>query len=403
MKKRICYLALACISMLLSACGDDAEGRIEIDDSTPAQVTNVAARGTAGAVELTWTIPSSSSFMYTKVEYIDADGNEKYQMFSKEHASEDGVMKATFKGFIDTKPVTFALYACSVRGNNQGAVEVSGMPELPNFTKVLDKITVDASLGGVNVCCANDYDETVIVAVSWKSAANASLTGSTKYSVNPKSNDSRFVRLDVDGGFLQEPSVITVNTEDAFGHASQTRTFNVTPQAIVRLDQSLMSIPGYDPNSNSGTIGYSSQESKGEGATNGRVACILDGDTKTFWHASWKEASNYPHWFIIDLGKDYTVANIELTRRIGDSRGQKGQTISTCSDANAGDKSNPESWTWTTHGTYPFDTTSDSPQTVNLSTILPVARYIKVYFGEEMKGSGNYAMLSEFNVYIVEQ
>ncbi|MGM9713909.1 MAG: discoidin domain-containing protein, partial [Prevotella sp.] len=217
-----------------------------------------------------------------------------------------------------------------------------------------------------------------------------------------KSNDSRFVRLDVDGGFLQEASVITVNTEDEYGHASQIRTFNVTPQAIVRLDQSLMSIPGYVSGSNAGTIGYSSQESKGEGAVNGRITCILDGDTKTFWHASWKEVSNYPHWFIVDLGKDYKVANVELTRRIGDSRGQKGQTVSTCSDAGAPDKSNPEGWAWTVQGTYPFDSTSDSPQTVDLSAKLPTARYIKVYFGTEMKGGGNYAMLSEFNVYIVE-
>ena len=51
MKKRICYLALACISMLLSACGDEVEGRIDVDDSAPAQVTNVSARGTAGAVQ----------------------------------------------------------------------------------------------------------------------------------------------------------------------------------------------------------------------------------------------------------------------------------------------------------------------------------------------------------------
>lgn len=77
MKKRICYLALARISMLFSACGDEVEGRIDVDDSAPAQVTNVSARGTAGAVELTWTIPTSGSFMYTKVAFTDADGIEQ--------------------------------------------------------------------------------------------------------------------------------------------------------------------------------------------------------------------------------------------------------------------------------------------------------------------------------------
>lgn len=401
-KKRICYLALLCISMLFSACGDEIEGRIDVDNSAPAQVTNVSARGIAGAVELTWTIPTSGSFMYTKVVYTDAEGNEQYQMFSKEHASEGGVMQATIKGFIDTKPVSFALFACSVKGNNQGAVEVSGTPELPNFTKVLDKITVDPALGGVFIGCSNDYDETVVVSAKWQSAANASLTGSKKYTVNPKSNDSRFVRLDVDGGFLQEPSVITINTEDEYGYASQTRTFNVTPQAIVPIDRSDWSIPGEDFNSNEGTIGYSSQEAMGEGATNGRVRCVFDGDVKSFWHSSWKVASKLPQWFIIDMGKDYPIANIEITGRQGNDKGQTGHQILVCSDEKAANKSMPNTWVWEDCGSYPFVPGKNEPQLIDLSTKVPVARYIKVYIGEEFKGKGDYAMIAEMNVYTVK-
>ena len=402
MKKRICYLALACISMLFSACGDEVEGRIDVDDSAPAQVTNVSARGTAGAVELTWTIPTSGSFMYTKVAFTDADGIEQYRLFSKDHASEGGVMKALIKGFIESKPVNFSLYACSVRGNCQAAVEISGTPELPNFTKVLDKVTVDASLGGITVGCTNDYDETVVVAVKWQSAANASLTGSTKYVVSPKSNDSRFVRLDVDGGFLQEAAVITVNTEDEYGHASPTRTFNVTPKSIVPIDRSDWTIPGEDFNSNEGTIGYSSQEAMGEGATNGRVRCVFDGDVKTFWHSSWKVASKLPQWFIIDMGKDYTIANIEITGRQGDNRGQTGHQIFVCSDEKAVNKSMPNTWGWEDCGSYPFVPGMNEAQLIPLSSKAPVARYVKVYIGEEFKGKGDYAMMSELNVYTVK-
>lgn len=389
-------------ALLLCACGDDAEGRIEIDDAAPAQVTNVNATPAAGAVTLTWNIPTSGSFMYTKVAYTDAGGKETYQMFSKERADVNGQMTATFKGFVETSPVKFLLYACSVRGNNQGAVEIAGTPGEPNFTKVLDKITVNQALGGVTVNCANEYDETVVVSVAWQSEANSSLKGSTKYSVGAKSSDSRFVRLDIDGGFLQEASVITVHTEDEFGHASSSKTFSVTPKAIIKLDQSLMSIPGYDGSSNDGTIGYSSHETQGEGATNGRIVCILDGNTSTFWHASWKVATNYPHWFIVDLGSDYSIANVELTRRIDNDKGQKGQTIMTCSAANASDPSNPDGWTWENHGSFIFNPSTDAPQTCDLSAKLPTARYVKVYFGEEMKGNGNYAMVSEFNVYIAE-
>lgn len=400
-KKQIGFLLLFGAALLLSSCADDAEGRIEIDDSAPAQVSNVNAVSSAGAVTLTWHIPTSSSFMYTKVVYTDADGNEQYQLFSKEHATTDGQMSATFKGFIKTDPVTFKLYACSVRGNNAGALEVSGTPGAPNFSAVLEKITVDAAYGGIKVQTANSFDDAVVVAVAWQSATSGK-SGSTTYKVEPNTNDGHFVRLDVDGGFLQESSTITIHTEDEFGHASDPKTFTVTPKAVKKLDQSLLSIPGYNPDSNDGTIGYSSQESQGEGATNGRAACMLDGNTGTFWHSSWKVATTYPQWFIVDLGKDYQIAQVELTRRIGDSRGQKGHTLYTCAESKAADATNPDSWGWDSYGSFAFNNNSDAPQAYDLSERLQAARYIKVYFGTEMKGSGNNTMVSEFNVYIVE-
>lgn len=399
-KKQICFLLMFVAGLLSSSCGDEAEGRIEIDDSAPAQVSQVNAVSTAGAVTLTWSIPTSSSFMYTKVVYTDAEGKEQYKLFSKERAV-NGQMSATFKGFITTDPVKFQLYACSVRGNHTGAVEVSGTPDAPNFSAVLENITVDAAYGGIRVNTPNGFDDAVVVAVEWQSAGGGK-SGSTRYTVAPKTTDAHFVRLDVDGGFLLESSAITIHTEDEFGHASAAKSFTVALKAVKKLDQSLMSIPGYNPNSNDATIGYSSQESQGEGAVNGRAACMLDGNTATFWHSSWKVATNYPQWFIVDLGQDYQIAQVELTRRIGDSRGQKGQTISTCASSQAADASNPDSWAWQSFGSFAFNNNSDAPQTCDLSAHLQAARYVKVYFGTEMKGSGSNAMVSEFNVYIVE-
>lgn len=399
-KKQICYLLMLGAALLLGGCGDDAEGRIDIDDTAPAQVTNVSAASTAGAVTLTWSIPTSSSFMYTKVVYTDADGQEQYQLFSKERAT-NGQMSATFKGFITTEPVKFLLYACSVRGNNAGAVEVNGTPGAPNFSAVLETITVDAAYGGIRVNTNNGFDDAVVVAVAWKSSSSGK-SGSKKYVVSPNKTDNSFVRLDVEDGFLLEQSDITIHTEDEFGHASADKNFTVTPNPVVKIDQSLMSIPGYNPDSNDGTIGYSSQESQGEGAVNGRAVCILDGNPDTFWHSSWKIATDYPQWIIVDLGKDYKVAQVELTRRIGDNRGQIGQTIYTCAEAKATDASNPDAWAWENYGSFAFDNNSDKPQVSDLSDNLQAARYVKVYFGPEMKGSGVNTMLSEFNVYVVE-
>ena len=217
MSKQLFAIPLLLLSLLLGACSDEEEGKIKIDDSAPAQVTNVVATSVAGGVTLSWDNPSSKSFMYTKLVYTNAKGVESYELYSKEHADDAGKMQTTINGFVKTEPVTFKLFACSVRGNNSGAVEVQGTPGAPNFAKVLDKITVDPSYGGIKVGYINEFDENVIVSVSYKSTSDASKSGSCKFAVSPKSQGAQFVRLTYgnDNQFItNEECEITIHTED---------------------------------------------------------------------------------------------------------------------------------------------------------------------------------------------
>lgn len=406
MNRHLLIYPLLLLTLLFAACGDDEEGRITLNDSAPSQVTNVTATPVAGGVTLSWNIPQDESFMYTKVVYVDAKGEETYQMFSKEHAdSITGKMTATINGFVKTEPVRFQLFACSVRGNNLGAVEVDGTPGEPNFIKVLDKITVDPALGGISIGYTNEYDEVIIVGVSYKASADAAKAGTTKFEIPAKSQGSQFVRLTYgDSQFIAgEACTIDIHTEDSYENESDIRSFQVTPQETVLLDRSGWTFPGYDSSSSNETIGYSSQEATGEGATNGRVMCMLDGDTSTFWHSRWKGSSApYPHWFIIDMGTEHTIVSIEMTGRLNNNKEQKGAQILVCTDADAVNKEKPDTWSWQDMGEFTFDPGNDNPQTADLSDKLPKARYIKVYIGEQFKGSSNNAMVSELNVYAVD-
>lgn len=410
MSKKLFAFPLLLLSLLLGACADDEEGKANIDDSAPAQVTNVVASSVAGGVTLSWDNPSSKSFMYTKVAYTNAKGEETYQMFSKDHADATGKVEETISGFVKTEPVTFKLYACSVRGNNNGAVEVQGTPGNPNFVKVLEKITVDPALGGINVGYINEYDETVFVSLTYKAASDACKSGSYKFEIAPKSQGGKFVRLTYgnDNQFIAgEECEITLHTEDQYNNSSSDRTFKATPQATTLLDRSGWTFPGYNESSSAGTIGYDSQEAVGEGDKNGhkngRVISMIDGDKDTFWHTTWKGGNTkYPHWFIIDMGAEHTIVSIEITGRPNNNKEQKGEQIFVCSDANATDKGNPESWSWEDMGEYDFDPNNDAPQTVDLSGKLPKARYIKVYMGEKYKGASDNAMITEFNVYAID-
>lgn len=398
--------AVLSATLLLYACGDDAEGRVEINDAAPAQVSNVQTAPGPGEVYLTWTNPSSDSFMYTKIEYEDSKGTGRYVIVSKERVNESGQGYATVQGFANTETVNFSLYACSVRGNNRGAVEVSQAPSIPAFQEVINSITVEPALGGVMVNWDNEFNTSVQVALAYHSVADPSKAGTARFEAAP-GKGSRLQRLTYgdNEAISGEACVIDVTTGDNFENVSEVRTVNVTPAEAKKLDRSQWSFPGYVADSNSGTIGYSSQEAKGEGdkdgLPNGRVVSMIDESLNTFWHASWKEASNYPHWFILDMGRDVMVSSVELTRRLGDARGQTGQHIYTCTNADAADKSNPDSWNWVDHGSSSFDNTTDTPQSIGLSSPMEV-RYIKVYFGTEHKGSGAQAMLSDLNVYGLE-
>lgn len=70
---------LCSLSAIFTSCGDDAEGRIEINNTAPDKVTEVNTAKGPGEVYLSWRIPQSTSFMYTKVEYMDAKGERQYQ------------------------------------------------------------------------------------------------------------------------------------------------------------------------------------------------------------------------------------------------------------------------------------------------------------------------------------
>lgn len=394
-------LLAICMAFVLGSCNDE-EGRIVIDGSAPDKVTNVQAIAGPGEITLSWTNPESPSFMYTKIVYAASTGEERYVLVAKDKAST-----ATVKGFADTAERKFLLYACSVKGNSAGAMEISFAPGAPAFLEVVKTITLQPVLGGALVNYKNEFNTKVLIALEYCQADDVSRAGSTKFEVPANSEGTRLVMLmDAKNEFLQGECVVKVSAEDEYENASAPVEKRVTPVPAVKIDRSTWSFPGYNEASNSGTIGYSSQESKGEGdkdgLKNGRVVSMIDGSLNTYWHASWKEATNYPHWFILDMGKEVTIASVELTRRQGDSRGQKGQRIYTCTEVGATDPGNPDCWQWIDHGNFTFNPNIDTPQSCGLSTT-PRARYIKVYFGTEHKGTGAQAMLADLNVYGTEE
>lgn len=180
-----------------------------------------------------------------------------------------------------------------------------------------------------------------------------------------------------------------------FGNLEQ--TVNVwVPAPPVKMNKTGWRIPGYNPNSNEGTIGYSSQH-RSDG---GGVPSIIDDNLATYWHASYSNPkSKYPHWIIIDLGEEVTIAQVGMARRMGDGRGQKGYQVFTCKSTGAVNLNNPNTWEWEDQGDISFDPNRDGIQIQPLSKF-PIARYVKIYIPEKFKGMNDFAMIGDFSVFI---
>lgn len=78
---------------------------------------------------------------------------------------------------------------------------------------------------------------------------------------------------------------------------------------------------------------FSSEETSGEGATNGRAATLIDGSFSTYWHSRWTStATSYPHQVVIDLGSSKTAKGLSLVQRNSLARAVKDFQVLTSTD-----------------------------------------------------------------------
>jgi hypothetical protein len=380
-------MMLGCFAMLSSCSNDDDDNK----GTAPAPVNSASTVSGPGEIILKWKNPDDVNFFYVDIAYADSKGVKRNAKISKyKEKDEDGFITDTIGGFTDTNTYTFALTACSERGAAAESVEVSGQPGAPLLVSIPPTISVKPDFGGAVIEWTNESGKEARVIVAFPDPEKPDKVKKVEFDASQSGKGYL-------SGLPATSMKINVSVQDGFYNESEPVSFTLTPYAESKIPKAGWSIPGYNPNSSAETIGYSSQAIN-EGGDNKAIA-IFDDKVNTFWHASWSGPSTqYPHWIIVDMGQDVTISRIELTRRQGNSQAQKGEQILTCSAANAANPNDPTTWGWEDQGTYPFDITINDAQSVRLVNN-PKARYIKLYFGTDVKGSSNYAMLAEMTVY----
>ena len=73
-------------------------------------------------------------------------------------------------------------------------------------------------------------------------------------------------------------------------------------------------------------ISVSSEETTGEGESNGHAIHALDNNLSTYWHTEWKEQKpDYPHHIAIDLKDTVDINAFSITTRGGTNNGRINQ------------------------------------------------------------------------------
>ncbi|RIJ49957.1 DUF5126 domain-containing protein [Maribellus luteus] len=381
MKKIINIFYLLSIFLFVASCSDDDEN-VHI----PGQVVDLAAEADYGAVVLKWGLPSGEGIDYVNITYTigGQDFSKNISKFNLDSVS--GYVTATIDGFADTNEYLFKLASCNIQGGKSEPVTISKAPLPPAYNEVISTISVVPDFGGGIISWVNETGKTLVISVTYPDPENPTARETIKFTSSDTGKD--FIT-----NLPADPITFEVTVSDQYKNSSEPVSFDITPLAESQISKDTWTVPGFDANSPYETIGYSSQQ------TDANVLAVFDDEISTFWHASWSAfGSTYPHFFIIDLGKEVTISRIGMIRRQGDGRGQKGQQFLTCPEAGATDLTDPTTWNWEDQGAYAFNSGTNDEQTYRL-TNNPKARYVKVYFGPEYKGANNFAMVAEMNVY----
>lgn len=136
---------------------------------------------------------------------------------------------------------------------------------------------------------------------------------------------------------------------------------------------------------------FDTEETSGEGPTNGRASDAIDGDVNSFWHTQWQNiTSEYPHFISIDMGAVYPVNGISVRSRSDMHQNKpKGYELFLSTDGVNWDPLQSA-------GDFIYDDLNASGQTAEIAFGAVDAQYFKIVFSSNYSND-NHIAISEIN------
>ena len=134
-------------------------------------------------------------------------------------------------------------------------------------------------------------------------------------------------------------------------------------------------------------VDFSSEETEGEGGTNGRASRVADGITGTYWHSRWTEdPAEYPHFLTLELSEPGTINGVTFVQRDNGQRHVEEIEIFISAD---GDE-------WESMGSYTLESTTE-PQSIEFDDSL-MMQQVKIEMNSSHDGD-IFAAMDEISVF----
>lgn len=140
---------------------------------------------------------------------------------------------------------------------------------------------------------------------------------------------------------------------------------------------------------------FDSEELTGEGENNGHAYHCIDGDSATYWHTQWQDATpNYPHEIWIDLGNSHNVNGFSVMTRGNNTRNGRINQYEFYVTSDTSDWGAPQSM-----GTLPYpQPESGVQQSAEVFFGAVEGRYVRL-IGLNSVAGDIYTMIAELYVY----
>jgi len=225
MKNNKWYVLATLFCVMILGCKEDILAPLEKDTVAPPPISNPVSERMAGAVKVSYNLPSDADLMYVVAEYTNKYG----KVISVKASSYTNAL--TVDGFADTASYSLNLYAVDKSENRSAPVTIKVKALEPPIFAVRRSLALVTDFGGINISFANPTEANIAVVVTYKDSLGNFATRETIYT---KSKNGLFSSR----GFPSKETVFGVYIRDRWDNRTDTAKATLTPIFEKQLDKS---------------------------------------------------------------------------------------------------------------------------------------------------------------------